>query len=76
MSMTVPVGYVYEAYYHCPACAEARFGPGAEGIDNEGNAVGAMFESHVSAMRYETIEIEQEEWHGIACGTCGEVFTR
>ena len=68
-SMTTPVGYTYEADHHCPACAEVRFGPDVEGIDAEGNAVGAFFSWHVADMEYEA-----EEWHGIACGTCGEVF--
>lgn len=76
MSMTVPVGYIYEADHHCPACAKARFGPTVEGIDSEGNPVGALFSWQVSEIAYEVTEIEAEEWNGIACGTCGEVFTR
>jgi hypothetical protein len=76
MSATVPVGYTYEADHHCPACAEARFGPAVDGIDSEGNLVGAVFSLHVADIAYETRQIEGEAWHGIACGTCGEVFTR
>ena len=73
-SATVPVGYTYEADYHCPACAEARFGPGVEGIDSEGNAVGAVFSWHVSDIAYETTGSDAGEWHGLVCGTCGGVF--
>ena len=69
MSDTDPVAYTYEADHHCPACAVARFGPGVEGIDSEGNAVGAVLSWQVSDMIHDA-----EEWHGVACGTCREVF--
>lgn len=76
MAGPTPVGYTYEAAHHCPGCAKARFGPAVEGIDSEGNEVGALFSWHVADIAYETTEIEAEEWRGLACGTCGEVFTR
>ena len=75
MSNTDPVAYTYEADHHCPACAEARFGPGVEGIDNEGNAVGAVFPWHVSDMIHDHVSTGVE-WHGLTCGTCREVFAR
>jgi hypothetical protein len=56
--MTDPIAYTYEASEHCPACAVARFGNDAEGTDNEGNDVGAVFEPF--------------EDRSMSCGTCGE----
>ncbi len=44
-----PRAYVYEADYHCPDCARARYGSDEYGNvppdarDREGNAVGALF---------------------------------
>lgn len=43
-----PIAYTYEADYHCPQCAERRFGTDAEGwipadaLDQEGNLIGAV----------------------------------
>lgn len=37
-----PIAYTYEADYHCEACTLARFGS-TEGVDSEGNSVGAAF---------------------------------
>jgi hypothetical protein len=37
-----PVAYTYEADIHCPECTEKRF-PKLEGVDHEGNEVGAVF---------------------------------
>lgn len=62
MSSHVPVAYTYEADYHCPGCAEERFGldthSEVSGEDREGNPVHAVFSWN-------------EGWQGHACGTCG-----
>ena len=62
-----PIAYTYEADNHCPRCAEERFGPDCEGIDNDGNSVGAIF--------------PWDEWYNVgegnqtlSCGTCREII--
>ena len=64
-----PIAYTYDADTHCPACAEERFGRGADGFiassgseDSEGNPVGVIFPWG---------EIDPEGY-GIVlvCGTC------
>lgn len=44
MKMYEPIAYTYEADYHCPNCAEARFGEGVpdSAEDSEGNPIGAV----------------------------------
>jgi hypothetical protein len=65
------IAYTYEADHHCEACTAARFGPECEGIDGEGNEVGAV--------------APWDEWYAndvyegnatatLACGTCGEII--
>ena len=66
--MNDPIAYTYEADAHCPSCAEARFGRGADGrwiadgaTDDEGNDVGAV--------------APWDEWEGgMSCGTCGGII--
>lgn len=74
--MSDPIAYTYEADYHCPGCAEARFGRGPDGFiagqnedgsypeDGEGNPVG--------------IVAPWDEWQHftgyaetLSCGDCG-----
>lgn len=48
MSNHDPIAYTYEADWHCPECAIARFGEDEHGFvpenaeDNEGNSIGAV----------------------------------
>ena len=57
-----PLAYTYEADHHCYDCTVARFGS-TEGVDREGNEVGAV--------------APWDEWYNIgegsqtlACGDC------
>jgi hypothetical protein len=63
-----PIAYTYDGYYHCPGCAEERFGLDeygeVSGVDSQGIAVGAVapwddWHSHFS--EYETL----------TCASCG-----
>ena len=69
--MHTPIAYTYEADYHCPACAEAKFGLDSNGyitgIDFEGNNVGVV--------------APWDEWYQLDYGTqtlncsnCGELL--
>jgi hypothetical protein len=77
MSHLDPIAYTYEADYHCPSCAFARFGEDEHGFvpedaeDYEGNGVGAL--------------APWEEWYSndvyegndsaiLVCGTCSFVI--
>jgi hypothetical protein len=65
-----PIAYTYEADYHCPACAVARFGQvilttSYGSIDNEGNEVGTV------APWDEWWEPSEPGPQVLACGTCG-----
>jgi hypothetical protein len=61
-----PIAYTYEADFHCPHCAENRFGRDkhgdVNGEDREGNGIGAIF-----------------HWDdtppGTECATCGREIT-
>ena len=68
-----PIAYTYEADYHCPACAFARFGRDSHGFvpegaeDDGGNPVGAV--------------APWDEWFSVGygpqvlvCGDCGGVL--
>lgn len=68
-----PIAYAYDAAYHCPACAIARFGsepgkrwPREDATDSEGNPVGAL------APWDEWSNFEECE--ALACDTCGGVI--
>lgn len=62
----VPIGYTYEADYHCPDCTEKRFGgwKGSnrwiEGVDNEGNEIHPVY------------SWDEGNEAGDYCGDCGE----
>lgn len=65
--MNNPIAYAYEADVHCLDCTIDRFGPDCEGIDSEGNEVGAIF--------------PWDQWmnlgegnQSLTCGTCGEII--
>jgi len=72
------VAWQYEADRHCLDCADKRFAgqwaAAGEAVDNEGNTVHPLFVDELSNIKYETIHIEHEQWHGLACGTCREVI--
>ena len=72
------VAWQYEADRHCLACGVERFGEyplrHATAVDGEGNTVHPLFADELSSIRYETVHIEHEQWHGMACGTCREVI--
>ncbi len=73
-----PIAYTYDADYHCPSCAIARFGaepgrswPRDDATDAEGNPLGAVF--------------GWDDWclpcqygvpgsHSIECADCGAVL--
>jgi hypothetical protein len=58
-----PIAYTYEADTHCEACTRERF-PSTEGIDREGNAVGAIFSWD------EWCEPTEPGTQYLVCGTC------
>lgn len=67
-----PIAYTYEADFHCPACAEKRFGFDKSGfitgIDSEGNEVGVIApwdEWHLP-------EVVGEQW--LECATCERII--
>lgn len=69
-----PIAYTYEADYHCPDCAETRFGgtrrDGGYFIaedceDAEGNPIGIV------APWDEWWDPTYEEVQTLTCGTCG-----
>lgn len=72
------VGWQYEADHHCLDCGAKRFAAqwadNGVAVDGEGNEVTAILVEHVDSMRYETVHIEHEQWHGLTCGTCREVI--
>jgi hypothetical protein len=69
-----PIAYTYEADYHCPGCAVARFGADVNGyaagdVDRwEGNPVGAVFPWD------EWLPCDDAGAQTLACGTCGAVL--
>ena len=65
---TESIAYTYEADYHCGAHARERFGPRAEGIDAEGNEVGAVFSWD------EWCEPSEPGPHYLVCGDDGDVI--
>ncbi len=68
-----PIAYTYDADYHCPECAERRFGRSDHGFigedaeDSEGNPVGIV------APWDEWWNTVYGECDVLACGTCGVV---
>lgn len=62
---TEPIGYVYMADLHCPACAFAQGMAGDGAIDGEGNLVApiAPWDEH-------GIEVDGQ-WFPDRCGDCG-----
>jgi len=68
-----PIAYTYEADYHCPDCAEKRFGRGEDGWiaqdaeDNEGNPVGVVAPWDEWQQGDQAVEI-------LRCGTCERVI--
>ena len=73
--MSQPDAYTYDADIHCPACAEARFGRGADGFiatdsegepctDSEGNPVGV-----IAPWDWDHTD---DRANGEYCGTCHE----
>lgn len=73
MSYPDPIAYTYEADYHCPGCAEERFGRsergfiGEDSTDNENNPVGVV----APWDEWQQFNGEDET---LACGTCGTVI--
>ena len=72
------IAYTYEADHHCEACASARFGLDEhgeiEGVDDEGNEVGALFgwdEWHVCS---EHLDSFPDYPATLVCGDCGTVL--
>jgi hypothetical protein len=78
-----PIAYTYDADYHCPECAEARFGRSvdrfifgrsvdgfiAEGSeDSEGNPVGIV------SPWDEWWEPSEDSCQALACGDCGAIL--
>lgn len=65
--------YTYEADYHCPDCAERRFGRDSEdeitGTDAKGNPVRPVFDID------EWYEPEAGFPQGMVCGTCTALIT-
>lgn len=70
-----PIAYTYEADYHCPRCAESRFGSDSHGwiavtpdgdaaLDNEGNPVGVL------APWDEWYDYDLPGTQVLTCGTC------
>ncbi len=70
-----PIAYTYDADYHCPGCAFARFGQDENGFvpedatDDEGNPVGAV------APWDEWWEPSEKGPQSLVCGTCLGVVT-
>lgn len=76
MSDYDPIAYTYDADYHCPGCAESRFGrdpvygsiaitsAGVPCLDSEGNEVGAV------APWNEWWEPLEPLPQVLSCGTC------
>lgn len=68
-----PIAYTYEADYHCPTCAEQRFGRDAEGfigvhdLDNEGNPVGVV-------APWDEWQNYEGDCEHLACGDCLEII--
>ena len=56
------IAYTYEASIHCPSCTFERF-PTGEGIDREGNEVGAVFAGN----EFGPNEI-------VSCDDCGDII--
>lgn len=71
--MKNPIAYTYEADTHCADCTIAQFGDACEGIDREGNEVGAVFGFHQWWQAWEDID---EDTQILACGTCGREIDR
>lgn len=76
MLVSAPIAYTYEADYHCPGCAEERFGRSAEcgfialyAHDREGNPVGVL-------APWDEWQQFTGEAEVLACGTCGGVIER
>lgn len=73
--MSDPIAYTYEADYHCPECAFARFGRDEHGFvpesaqDGEGNGVGVLAPWDEWQQFDGEVEI-------LACGTCGKEIDR
>lgn len=71
-----PIAYTYEADFHCPGCAEARFGRGADGFiasestDSEGNPVGVV------APWDEWWSGDSDAETALYCDTCGGEIDR
>lgn len=63
-----PIAYTYEADHHCEDCTAARFGPDCEGIDREGNAVGAVFSGD------EWFNAGEEGCDVLGCSDCGAIL--
>jgi len=70
------IAYSYEADYHCPYCAEQRWGKCPDGfigcpdephrqVDNEGNPI------HVLWAWDEWFDPEGDLQQALICGTCG-----
>lgn len=73
MSSGDPIAYTYEADYHCPPCAFARFGKDEHGTvpesarDGEDNPVGAV-------APWDEWQQGTGEREVLACGTCGDII--
>lgn len=63
--MSEIIAWTYEADYHCPDCAWARFGwslGNPNTVDSEGNPIHPVY------------EWDEAPIHGIVCGDCGDVI--
>jgi len=69
-----PIAYTYEADYHCPNCAFARFGQDELGFvpidseDDEGNTIGIV------SPWDEWYDVSTDECQILACGTCHDII--
>jgi hypothetical protein len=70
-----PIAYTYDADYHCPDCAESRFGLDDDGFigvddeDSEGNPVGIV-------SPWDCWWNSADECEALVCGDCGEEVDR
>ncbi len=72
-----PIAYTYEADYHCPSCAELRFGRSVAGFigedqhDSGGNPVGVVSPWDNLAAEY-ALDLGDSAYT-VRCGTCNAI---
>lgn len=71
-----PIAYAYEADWHCPTCAVARFGADEHGFVREGAEDEAGNEPAALAPFDEWIEPQIEEAQVLSCSDCGAEIAR